>query len=481
LCLLALGVTLIGYQLFRALTSTPGTSVDYPQKLVELAESVAPGGGKVRIEDNAHPLLARVVKLRDDTREQIRAEVPDLPPAVVGEYDLLWKPFVPGSADETDGNDEASYDRRRDVARRFIEGYRKAGIYDLLDQIATKPLFLREKQPGHLLEMVLLDLGAVRDIARACGARMHLARGKDAKEFADAFQQAMGVARVCAADPVLISHLVGIAIRDHVCAELREALVRGEVPPGALDRIAATLERQSKVQPISFAIQGEELSTLDIIQWAHTEDGRRIVASARSLENFSGGLQSSGSRLLNLAAPLYPSKQQVTAMAQDYYARLREYSSTPPAARAALKWDPAAFMRSLDWNDDLLKVMLPALDRAVLTADGDRADTDGLRVVVAIERYRAAHGSLPKDLGTLVPEFLAEVPDDWFAPKGATMKYRVLPAPDSLGRTYLVYSVGEDGRDDGGVETPIGLAPPGRALPLVPSDRVINRVKTERK
>jgi hypothetical protein len=63
-------------------------------------------------------------------------------------------------------------------------------------------------------------------------------------------------------------------------------------------------------------------------------------------------------------------------------------------------------------------------------------------VMVAVERYRQAHGNWPETLNDLVPTYLEGVPTD---PHDG--------APIRLGRFpegVVFYSVGEDGVDNGG-------------------------------
>ena len=61
---------------------------------------------------------------------------------------------------------------------------------------------------------------------------------------------------------------------------------------------------------------------------------------------------------------------------------------------------------------------------------------------LAAERFRLDHGSWPESLDQLVPKYMAAVPNDPFIP--GPLKLRKLP--DGL----FIYSVGYDGRDDGG-------------------------------
>jgi hypothetical protein len=67
---------------------------------------------------------------------------------------------------------------------------------------------------------------------------------------------------------------------------------------------------------------------------------------------------------------------------------------------------------------------------------------------LAVERYRLAHGALPSSLEDLVAEYLGHVPGDPFT--GEKLRY------EKLGKGFVVYSVGADGRDDGGWEVPPG-------------------------
>jgi len=66
---------------------------------------------------------------------------------------------------------------------------------------------------------------------------------------------------------------------------------------------------------------------------------------------------------------------------------------------------------------------------------------------IALKRYQLRHGSFPARLSDMVPEFVAAVPDDPM--DGKPLRYRL----DSDG-TYVLYSVGEDGKDDGGDVSP---------------------------
>ena len=62
---------------------------------------------------------------------------------------------------------------------------------------------------------------------------------------------------------------------------------------------------------------------------------------------------------------------------------------------------------------------------------------------IALKRYQLKHGNYPADLNSLVPEFLPAVPLD--PVDGQPLRYR-----HNADKTFLLYSVGENGVDDGG-------------------------------
>ena len=73
-----------------------------------------------------------------------------------------------------------------------------------------------------------------------------------------------------------------------------------------------------------------------------------------------------------------------------------------------------------------------------------QASVDLARVAVALERYRLAHGEYPESLDALAPQFIEKVPHDVIG--GQPLKYW-----REVGGQFVLYSVGWNERDDGGV------------------------------
>ena len=78
-----------------------------------------------------------------------------------------------------------------------------------------------------------------------------------------------------------------------------------------------------------------------------------------------------------------------------------------------------------------------------------KAETDRSLTIcaIALKRYSLRYGKLPENLDALTPEFLSAAPLDYM--DGKPMRYRI-----NGDGTFTLYSVGEDGKDDGGDLTP---------------------------
>jgi hypothetical protein len=92
--------------------------------------------------------------------------------------------------------------------------------------------------------------------------------------------------------------------------------------------------------------------------------------------------------------------------------------------------------------------LLPAMAGAQKKSAGGVAVLRVAQTVLAIERYRLANtNALPSSLTKLVPQFIQAVPADPF--DGKPLRFKLIPK-----RGYMVYSIGLDRVDDGGIHKP---------------------------
>lgn len=128
----------------------------------------------------------------------------------------------------------------------------------------------------------------------------------------------------------------------------------------------------------------------------------------------------------------------------DFMADYIEASRQPPQLRVARFQEIESRIRQLSFVHAMTKIVTPALARVAELDLRAHAHLDLAQTALALERYRLATGKLPPQLQDLVPLYLARVPIDPF--DGNPIRYR----PGAPG--YILYSVGEDARDNGGRE-----------------------------
>ena len=121
-----------------------------------------------------------------------------------------------------------------------------------------------------------------------------------------------------------------------------------------------------------------------------------------------------------------------------------------PAARAA---SPVAEIGdgSELWrlSQELSNIIIPSTNRALLQEFRALTDRRAAATILAIRLYRLDHaGRYPPSLQELVPAYLPSVPADPMAAGGKALRYR----PDAT--PPVIYSVGEDGIDNGGTSLP---------------------------
>ena len=92
-------------------------------------------------------------------------------------------------------------------------------------------------------------------------------------------------------------------------------------------------------------------------------------------------------------------------------------------------------------------ISIPNTTRGVDTALRNETERQLAIAAIAIKRYQLRQGKAPPSLLALAPEFLAAVPIDPMS--GQPLRYRL-----NADGSFVLYSVGEDGRDDGGDTNP---------------------------
>ena len=90
-------------------------------------------------------------------------------------------------------------------------------------------------------------------------------------------------------------------------------------------------------------------------------------------------------------------------------------------------------------------LIMPATSGAFAATARNAAQRDLVLCAIAVRQYQASRGELPASLAPLVPEFLPAVPTDPFDGR----PLRMVAGEEGV----VLYSVGSDQKDDGGLES----------------------------
>ena len=110
-------------------------------------------------------------------------------------------------------------------------------------------------------------------------------------------------------------------------------------------------------------------------------------------------------------------------------------------------------------SDAVNQVLLPVFAGVRFGEVGSQTQNALLLMTLALQAYQIDHHAYPRSLSQLAPQYLQAVPADPFAP-AKPLAYK------RFGAKYILYSVGPDGKDDGG-KAIFNSTKPG---PTTPSD-----------
>jgi len=428
LTLVVLGMAWLAIVLYRVSTALPGHAVDYAQQILQLEESAQPESG-----EDAWPLLMRASDEVGAIYRRLVGGPPDQLPSVPIEALYLAKQPLDSNADG-----------RLDAASRAYAEVMASGIPGLLDQIKGAQRCVRPKAAGLVLSEDLRIYYA-RSLAKVNRVRMFEAgRSGNEAELLRAFETNLALARHISRQTWIIDRLTANAILALTADEIAAQSLEREIPASTCSAVLILLDKYSDLPPPSFAFEGERLMVLDAIQATHSDDG------AGSGVRLPLALEPQPSGIANVVGLYYARKTDVVAAVDKAYGEMQTLADAPRAQRKNLGLDPVGDVERLGSRYAILDLMMPAAEKAFQSNDQIQMHLGGLRCLLAIEIYRRMHGNTPPEsLDALVSSSIAHLPLDPYASEGR-FRYRVLDAPDEVGRRYLLYSVGADGVDNGG-------------------------------
>jgi hypothetical protein len=216
-------------------------------------------------------------------------------------------------------------------------------------------------------------------------------------------------------EPYLIVSLVVIAMDAIAIEDAERWLIQGSPSSGALQRVEEALRAEADPKRVEMALVGERCCCIST--WRASIRGSNFIAKMYHEGSLLQILDALDAHIRSARRP-YPECLLAAA-------RLRD------TLEAKI---PFYYPVSGQFTE--------ALGRFCLVHQRSVARLESAHVAFAALRYKAKHGRLPEKLQDLVPDFVDAVPLDPF--DGKPLRYR------ADGERFVVYSVHENARDDGG-------------------------------
>lgn len=289
------------------------------------------------------------------------------------------------------------------------------------------------------------EFNGLRDLANRLTATAILAHdGGDDAAARRSIDQLISLSRQIDQYPTMLGHLVAAGVGAMACVRLDEIACDLKFPDGQGARycepiIARLLDDTLPREGFRRAMRSERMVGLDTI--GDMRDNVPIKLAA------SDAPTSFSPRARYLMRPVLESNAL----------RMMEYTTqmihvadadTLPAARAVMP-SRDAIVGEQSMMGLIATLLTMSLDRSVDVEYRYTTERRLAATALAIAWYRSGHGGeLPTTLDQLVPRYLPEIPRDPMSANGTPLGYK--PAATQP----ILYSVGENGTDDGGDSSP---------------------------
>ena len=441
-------------------------------------------GKGVKPEDNAAVFLARATginELRTSPNRKAFFKAMGIEPVPVGGKTVPWRTFVKKFPETAQLEQDALW-RRRSAGRerpwtakddivlaKWVEANEEAIELFVRASKCSRYYtpYLNSGGEGPAVIAILLPIAQEsREAARVLTIRAMYRLGSD--DIQGAFEDSLAVRRLgqlVSQGGTIIETLVGIACKG-VAADVDEAISRH---PKLTSKQALQFRQElEKLKPVeSMAVKidvAERFMMLDVI----TSIVRDGPGAFRQIDGNDADESNWFTKMLTRSSIDW---NQVTKLANGWYDRLTAALKKPTRKErvdalavidAQIKAAAAdaqnkrsivfAFLsrtrRTEVMTNVLVALLLPAVTAAQNAADRNDVKLDVIRLTYALEAYRRDHKRFPKVLGDLAPKYIAEVPQDRFA--AGPFHY----TQSETG--FHLYSIGPNGKDDGGIPRGIG-------------------------
>jgi len=335
---------------------------------------------------------------------------------------------------------ELTAEQKRRISR-IMKETEFVQLYTLIEKAVSMPACRFDIKYEEGPAVLLLHLGKIRSLARLINARTYILA--EEKRYTTALKSAetgLQVGNSLTSEPLLTSQLNRVAVDTIVINSYRSLLSAqgGVIFSDSCREIIEEIDRKDRQLTIS--IEGEP-----VIFCNEYKMGALYLNAGRITDSESHGY-------LKTFVFYYMLKPMSNAESVFYMQAIRRlvdfakqpyYSIKKPLSAWEKKIAPDAKIPS---RYVLARMVLPAYGRTLAQQARYNATLDTFKLALALKIYKQQHGHYPDTLAPLAPEVIKELPLDPFT--GKDYIYR----RESKG--FIVYSVGPNEKDNGGVYDP---------------------------
>ena len=382
---------------------------------VTLSELVPP---EIPADQNAATLYVQAFQQMELLGDKVKKAVGDLASGP--------GPLTPEQLDEARG----LLEQGKEALRLLREGTERLQCRFAVDY-SVRPYDI---QLGHLAKV------AAGERLLALSVRVNLAEGKPEAAAEDCARM-LALARSVHDEPILISTLVEIASTALSLKQLSAMMDTADVPADTLRKASAILGNIEDREQLARALRAERCMGLAMGGLATLDMGYLSELPPKLRPSFRG-------RVLGfLFKPLILHDGLYYLDLMDSQIELAKQGSWEGKARqAGLKAVEETLSKDRWRSPFFLALVIPALSRSQAVFEHGIARKGCAKLAIALRLYRMKNQAYPERLSQLTPEFIDKLPVDPFS--GKDFVYR------TEGKGFIVYSVGPNGVDDGGVEDP---------------------------
>lgn len=332
--------------------------------------------------------------------------------------------------------------RMRDAVESAVADLESKGFFDRLSRLSSYDCFTPPPRSGVLDEFVAGMQVSHSFGTLACVRLTDALEGGDPAHIRARLDDALTLARVSSSNPTWMSAASCASLLSRICLALTERCIAlPRLNEVALAEVAHALDRPEPLQSVSAFMEGSRLITR--AELAHPVLGGtdRALLSPRAY----------------WAHVMGRTRARAEAIDESWHAAARMLSQPRGLRQPVPGWNDLLNRAGHFEKDNFYD--LPDIEIIATTVDRPRMLWHATRLVIAIERHRAATGRYPESLDELTPQFFSEIPADPYDPDGRFRYRRIDPLGDPFCRGYLLWSVAIDGDDNNGSTTPPDIDP----------------------